>query len=80
MSDQVRGVFDNDKVKKYATLFQGMITGNNEKFVRYWFELGINNVALNRLDILQHFCGLSSNSVSGNYHNSPLFVVLSLCW
>lgn len=32
----------------YADLFQGIITGNNEIFLRYWHELNINKVALNK--------------------------------
>jgi hypothetical protein len=32
-------VFENEKLHKYATPRAGMITGNNEKFVRFWWEV-----------------------------------------
>jgi hypothetical protein len=51
VSDFIQKAFDNDKVEEHATLFQGIITGNNEKFVRYWHELQHVNLTLNAKNI-----------------------------
>ncbi|HQS65928.1 MAG TPA: BREX-1 system adenine-specific DNA-methyltransferase PglX [Sulfuricurvum sp.] len=40
-------VFKNKKIIDYGTLFQGMITGNNEKFVRFWSEINVNDISFN---------------------------------
>lgn len=40
VSERVREIFfSNRKFNTIATLFQGMITGNNDKFLRLWFEI-----------------------------------------
>ena len=38
--------FQNDTLDKKATLFQGIITGNNAKFLRSWFEVSLSNINL----------------------------------
>ena len=35
ISEDVRNIFKNKKMHQYATLFQGIITGDNNKFLRY---------------------------------------------
>lgn len=55
VSEKVRDVFINaDKLSDFSTLFQGMITGNNDLFLRNWFE--VNNKLLNlKLTDLKEF-------------------------
>ena len=36
-----------DNINKYMDSFQGIITGNNSKFLRYWHELSTEHIALN---------------------------------
>ena len=33
---------------EFADLFQGIITGDNEKFLRFWYELNINKISFNQ--------------------------------
>jgi hypothetical protein len=40
-------IFNNEAVSSNATLFQGMITGNNNKFVKEWHEVSFCDVNLN---------------------------------
>ena len=40
-------IFDNDSISDIATIFQGMITGDNKKLVRSWFEVDIRKINLN---------------------------------
>ena len=35
----------NKKTKSMCHSFQGIITGNNDKFVRYWFEVGVDAIS-----------------------------------
>jgi hypothetical protein len=51
VSDNMRRTFENKKMKDFSTLFQGMITGDNGRYLRYWFELGKNNLALHQKNI-----------------------------
>lgn len=39
VSEIVYEIFQNKSLDNYAVLFQGMITGNNEKLLRYWSEV-----------------------------------------
>lgn len=39
LSKKVLNVFENDKFDKYGIARQGLATGNNNKFVRFWFEI-----------------------------------------
>jgi len=39
--------FSYPKIQEIATLFQGIITGDNEKLVRAWQEVSINRTSLN---------------------------------
>lgn len=39
VSEQMIKVFKSNKIYDYSTLFQGIITGNNSLFLRYWFEV-----------------------------------------
>lgn len=43
--DKTFTLFLEKKISDYSTIFQGMITGNNDKYVRYWFE--VSNMKLN---------------------------------
>jgi type II restriction/modification system DNA methylase subunit YeeA len=37
-------VFESKNMSNYSTLFQGIITGNNDLFVREWFEINFDNL------------------------------------
>ena len=37
-----------EDITKYIDTFQGIITGNNNKFLRYWYEISSENLALNK--------------------------------
>lgn len=48
-SDVVNKVFNDGKsIEKYIDSFQGIITGNNSKFLRLWFELCVSKIAFDR--------------------------------
>lgn len=48
LSNSVYDVFQNaDKVIKVGTPKQGLITGDNNTFMRLWFEVGINEIDFN---------------------------------
>jgi type II restriction/modification system DNA methylase subunit YeeA len=46
IEDSVRDSFQSEKLDSRATTFQGIITGDNAKFVRNWFEVSISTVEL----------------------------------
>ena len=51
VSSPLKKVFENKKIDDYATLFQGIITGNNEKFVRSWQELSLQKLTLDAKNV-----------------------------
>ena len=51
VSENIKHAFQKEKIEDKAILFQGIITGNNEKFVRYWQELSIDKISLNAKNI-----------------------------
>ena len=54
VSDALIEKFKSKKIKNYATLFQGMITGNNNKFVREWHEISFLRTQLNLNKIAEY--------------------------
>ena len=51
-SDNVLNSFKfGDKISDYVFSFQGIITGNTTKFLRYWFEMDKNKIAFNYINI-----------------------------
>ena len=51
VNQNVIELFLNPKLISYAKLFQGMITGDNKKFVRNWFEINNYHISYNKNDI-----------------------------
>ena len=51
VSERVMEVFLKEKMISYATLFQGIITGDNEKFVRFWHECSVRKITFNAVTI-----------------------------
>ena len=52
IDDKIISIFQNNKtLDNYALAFQGIITGNNEKYVRNWTEVSIKKTALNKNSI-----------------------------
>jgi hypothetical protein len=47
IQDGIRNAFQNKKIGDNAVLFQGMITGDNERFVRQWWEPSYSRLHLN---------------------------------
>lgn len=46
-SDRIKNIFKNSKpVSDYSTMFQGIITGDNEKFLRLWQEVDFSKVSI----------------------------------
>ena len=44
VSDTIRKTFKQKPITEYVTTFQGIITGDNEKFLRYWYEIDTNKM------------------------------------
>lgn len=52
VSDNLLSDFEHAKpFSEFADLFQGIITGDNDKFLRYWHELNINKISFNQKNI-----------------------------
>jgi hypothetical protein len=51
IKDETRSAFLRATIGDKAVLFQGIITGNNEKFVRQWWELPLSEIHLNATSI-----------------------------
>jgi hypothetical protein len=50
MSDNFTDLFKNKTISESATLFQGMITGNNNILIREWHEVSKQNIQFNILN------------------------------
>src|SRR5699024_1946801 len=47
LNENVIKLFANKKLKDFGKASEGIKTGNNEKFIRYWFEININKMMFN---------------------------------
>ena len=47
-SDKIIKSFKNNKLEQYTEVLQGMQTCDNERFLRYWFEVSIKNIGINK--------------------------------
>lgn len=48
----INNIFNNGLfLKEFAYSFQGIITGNNDKYLRYWFEPEFQKIAINYTEI-----------------------------
>lgn len=72
-SDRVREIFaTSPTITKYVDTFQGIITGDNDKFLRYWQELDIRKISFNYENI--HEINLQTSywipyNKGGNFRN-----------
>uniref|UniRef100_B3EKR0 site-specific DNA-methyltransferase (adenine-specific) n=1 Tax=Chlorobium phaeobacteroides (strain BS1) TaxID=331678 RepID=B3EKR0_CHLPB len=55
-SDKLIDSFDHPKIQDIATLFQGIITGDNEKLVRVWQEICLKRASLQAHSIEEIDC------------------------
>ena len=46
ITNEMLSVFAAKNMSHYTTLFQGMITGNNDLYVKEWFEINFNDLQL----------------------------------
>lgn len=51
VSDKVIEAFENPKLGEFSTLFQGIITGDNGKLLKLWWEINNNQIEFNLKDI-----------------------------
>ena len=51
ISHNVLTSFENEGLEKLAEIVSGMTTGNNEKYLRAWFELNLDSIAFNKHSI-----------------------------
>lgn len=47
VSERLIHAFKNHKLQNYAHSFQGLISGNNDKLLRFWYELKSNSITFN---------------------------------
>lgn len=48
VSENMIKVFDHPSIEKYATVITGMTIGDNNKYLRFWNELGFEKLALGK--------------------------------
>ena len=46
ISDEFREKFDNDVLDNTIKVCSGLSTANNIRFLRYWWEIGLNNISI----------------------------------
>ena len=46
VSDSMLNNFKNKKIKDYGKTCVGLLTGNNERFLRYWFEINYDELGI----------------------------------
>jgi len=51
ISDNVLESFKSKNIESIAEIVSGMTTGNNDRYLREWHELNINNIAFNKINI-----------------------------
>ena len=46
ISDEVFDCYNEKLIEEYADVKKGLSTGDNNKYIRYWYEISINNIGL----------------------------------
>ena len=68
-------------ITKYVDTFQGIITGDNDKFLRLWFEVNINRVAfgksnMNDIDLaIQYWIPYNKGGEFRNWYGNHEYVI-----
>ena len=75
VSEKVLQVFGDKYLCDYANCCTGMQTGNNEKYIRNWFEVNFFNTAMynNDAKYKRYNCGGESRKWYGNHNNVILW-------
>ena len=47
ISDRLRAIFQKDSLASFGHVAEGLTTANNNKFLRYWWEVDSNHLSLN---------------------------------
>jgi hypothetical protein len=74
-------IFENKNISDYSTIFQGMITGDNDHFVKSWFELNQNFINRNITQYdknaykLKYWVGYSKGGESVKWYGNQEHVV-----
>ncbi len=50
-SDRVLNLFNNEKIDNKVLFRQGMATSDNDRFLRYWYEISIHKASFNSSDL-----------------------------
>lgn len=68
LSNKFINVFENDKLMKYAAIQEGLKTGDNNRFIRYWFEVRIKdtNIVCEEAKWIKHTKGGEFRKWYGN--------------
>lgn len=82
LSDKMLGIFNNRKVEEYGYSFQGIITGNTEKYLRLWYEVNKGDIYFNLYDSekLEEFNGYMPYIKGGTYRRWYGNLDYILCW
>lgn len=70
ISEKMTNAFKYSLLKEYADCCTGMQTGDNEQFVRNWYEVDINDVAIKNCDVIKYQkynCGGETRKWYGNF-------------
>ena len=69
-SNEIIENFGNDSIEDVANPRQGLATGNNDKYLKYWFEINFNEIGFNynsNEDFLQSKKVYAPHNKGGNY-------------
>ncbi len=81
VSDRVIEIFEENKsLQEFSVLFQGMITGDNNKFLRFWFEINSNlmDVELTSVDnfsVSKYWVPYNKGGGNGKWYANKVYVV-----
>ena len=56
VSEQILSIFSHSPLKKYGKTTKGLITGNNERFIRNWWEPSFLSVKVDAINSGETFC------------------------
>lgn len=74
-------IFSKQKLKDHSTLFQGMITGDNDTFVRCWYEVAKEKLNINLQEYKErsfnqkYWCPYNKGGESIKWYGNQLYVV-----
>jgi len=75
LSNNIFSTIENSTIKDYGDAKQGIKTGNNERFVRYWFECDIQKTSINKESKKKKWFPINKGGEFRKWYGNNLYLI-----